>query len=147
MVLTTLTMNVAKEIMTAPKWELDRFHNEASCNNYISFSHYRFYYSYPAWGKVWADGKTCQFHKVETRCHLCGFKPERNFAGIGSLYLLHNGVSDAHILTGKPKQMKYVPNTPRLSQMILLCPDHVASYFPFHPYKQVSKTVLQLQLF
>lgn len=40
----------------------------------------------------------------------------------------------------------YVPNTSRLSQMILLCPDHVGSHFLWNPNKADISTG-QLKLF
>lgn len=62
--------------------------------------------------------------------------------------IAEDGVSDKTILTyegvGRNRKAKLIPNTPRLSQMILLCPKHIAGYFEFDP---IPKRNNQLTLF
>jgi hypothetical protein len=134
MIVTSLTSNIAMEIVSTTKWELTDFIKNGSCCEYISFTHYAFFYNYLTNGES-------QYHRVETKCHLCDYKPDRNFAGIGSIYLLNNGVGDSHILIvesynkirGKEiPVLKTVPNHPSLSRMICLCPNHIKGYFPFN---------------
>jgi hypothetical protein len=136
--LTTLTPRIAQEIAPYGRFHLDQFIKEGDANDYIMFTHRNFFYSYPDWGKQWPDGKDCEYHRVDTKCHLCGHIPDRNFAGYGTLYLLNNGVSDEDILVVDEWQIKRgkrvpvtkrVPNTPRLSPMILHCKDCIKSYF------------------
>jgi hypothetical protein len=138
--ITTLSIRVADAIRSGPSFWLNDFIAFGDCNDVFPFAHHNFFYSYPEFGKQWPDGKPCEFHRVDTGCHLCGYQPSRNHAGVGNLYLLHNGVSDEQILVrtgatvirGREIQHKeWVPNTPRLSRMILLCPQHAKGYFPF----------------
>lgn len=159
--ITTITLDVALKISSGPVWEIQRFSKESGCCQVIDFTHYSFFYSYPAFGSKWPGGKESQFHRVHTKCHLCGWMPERNYAGIGSIYVLNNGICDDEILiaTGHQvvngrckKQYAHIPNTPRLSRMILLCPDCAKQYFPWQPYKiadnKPSRTeMMQLSIF
>jgi hypothetical protein len=154
--LTTLTYNLALRIRSGPSWDLDKFVKEASCCDYMLFPHYNFFYSYPDWGTQWKNGKESEFHRVETFCHLCGAKPERNYAGIGCLYLLNNGIGDEEILVSdgcyikrgkRVLRTKYVKNTPRLSPMILHCENCVDSYFYWDPHGLHIKKPVQLNLF
>jgi hypothetical protein len=156
--ITTITLSVALAIGGAEIFnQIERFTKEATENEYTSFTHCNFFYSYPEWGKPWLNGKSCEFHRVNTKCHLCDWKPERNYAGVGTIYLLNNGICNDEILINKGYkilrgrkvwQQEYVPNTPRLSRMILLCQNHVGSYFRWCKNKEVKKvTPMQLQLF
>lgn len=155
--ITTITLSVALAIGGTEIFnQIERFSREATENEYTSFTHYNFFYSYPEWGKKWANGKQCEFHRVNTKCHLCDYMPERNYAGVGEIYLLNNGICNAKILVvkGYKKErgrmipiQEYIPNTPRLSQMILLCPKHVGSYFKWDKYKVKKAKPMQLELF
>lgn len=136
MIISTITHRVAWQI-TSDRYGLEKFINEANCNEIYLFPHTDFYYSYPDWGFDWPDGKMCQFHRVTTQCHICGKRPERNFAGYGSIWLLHNGISDPMVLQRDKLsgEKKWVENTPRLSRMIILCDNHIGSYFKFNSEK------------
>jgi hypothetical protein len=156
--ITTISLSVALTIGSSKLFdEIKRFSQEANENEYTSFTHYNFFYSYPQWGKTWKDDKTCEFHRVNTKCHLCDFEPDRNYAGVGTIYLLNNGICNNEILickgyeTIKGKKVwkkEYKPNTPRLSPMILLCENHIKSYFKWSNNKEVKKKYpIQLELF
>jgi hypothetical protein len=156
--ITTITLSVALAIGSSELFDqIERFSKEANENDYTSFTHYNYFYSYPKFGKTWKDGKDCQFHMVQTKCHLCDSMPKRNYAGVGTIYLLNNGICKDEILvnTGykivrgkKVWETQYIPNTPRLSPMILLCEDHVGSYFKWSQNQEVKKKYpVQLELF
>lgn len=156
--ITTITLSVALAIGGVEIFnQIERFTKEATENEYTRFTHYNFFYSYPEWGKTWANGKSCEFHRVNTKCHLCDWQPQRNYAGVGTIYLLNNGICNDEILVSKGykkergrliQQKDFVPNTPRLSRMILLCPNHVASHFLWCRNKEVKKVKpMQLELF
>lgn len=144
--LSTLTYKVAHEI-TSDRFGLDKFFEHGGCCEFIYFAHRNFFYSYPEFEKRWPDGKPCQYHSVNLKCHLCDCVPDRNYAGFGNMFLLHNGVSDTEILICNKKERKYIPNTPRLSPMICLCKHHTAGYFQFNKLTTVEKQVVQLDLF
>lgn len=156
-IISTISLNVALAICSCRMSdEIERFAKEGDCNEYTSFTHYNFFYSYPAWGKTWPNGNICEYHEVNTQCHICKEMPDRNFAGIGTLYLLNNGIGEADILVNdgyinKGGRMiplsKRVPNTPQLSRMILLCPNHVTEYFRWQQHGPKKPTVLQMELF
>jgi hypothetical protein len=156
--ITTITLSVALAIGGTEIFnQIERFSREATENEYTSFTHYNLFYSYPEWGKQWANGKYCEFHRVNTKCHLCDYVPERNYAGVGTMYLLNNGICNDDILVVKSWQKKRgvlipiaerVPNTPRLSRMIILCQNHVGSYFKWCQNKVYKKVKpIQLELF
>lgn len=156
--ISVISLQVALAIGGAEAFnQIEKFSKHATENEYTSFTHYNFFYSYPEWGKQWGSGKDCEFHRVNTKCHLCGYMPERNYAGVGTLFILNNGICNEDILVvnGYEKkrgrtipQLQRVANTARLSRMILLCPDHVAGYFKWRhntPVKQAKP--FQLELF
>ena len=148
--ITTISYKIAFAITSFERATLKRFHDEATCNEYMDFTHYNFLITGPEFGKEWRNGKDIEYHKVETKCHLCSYRPDRNYAGIGSLYLLHNGISDETIVkwsgTGKNRTWKEVPNTE--TRMILLCPNHVGSHFKWDDgVKIIKPQIQQLQLF
>lgn len=139
MTVSTLTLNVALAIGGNKIFnQIGKFSKEANENEYTMFTHYNFFYSYPI-------GKDCQFHQVNTKCHLCDHTPERNYAGVGTIYLLNNGVCNDDILIPNGHKIergrkvlltKYVKNTPSLSRMILLCENHIKDYFQWSPIKK-----------
>jgi len=86
MKISTLTYKIAWEI-TTNRFLLDHFYKNADQHNFICFFHQNFFYSYPAFGKKWPDGKYSEFHKLQTCCHICGEEPERNYAGYGMIFL------------------------------------------------------------
>jgi hypothetical protein len=134
MTISSITLKVALEIGCAEIFnQIEKFSKEAHENNYTSFTHYNFFYTYPQ----------CEFHQVNTKCHWCGEMPERNYAGIGTINILNNGICNDLIISKK----QYIKNTPRLSQMILLCDKHVGSYYKWSPNNQKKKELLQLTLF
>lgn len=147
--ITTLSQSVAEQI-TTNRVLLSEFIENAGNNQFFPFTHYNFFYSYPDFGKQWPGDKPCEYHDITTRCHLCGKEPERNFAGIGTLYLLHNGISNPTILTvGPDGKRMWVKNTPSLSRMILLCEHHVGSHSPYRSksFDPVAVQSKQLTLF
>lgn len=154
--ISTITLSVALKIGTAEIFnQIEKFSKEATENEYTIFTHYNFFYSYPEFGKSWLKGKDCEFHKVNTKCHLCDYTPERNYAGVGTINILNNGICNDKILVSKGYETirgrkvqlhDYVVNTPRLSRMILLCDKHVTRYIEWD--KQKNKPIQQqLQLF
>lgn len=152
MLTTTLTYNVAEKIRSGASFELDEFVKNGSCCEYINLCHYNFFYSYPEWQKKWPNGQEQQFHRVDIKCHLCDYRPDRNYAGVGSIYLLNNGIGDSEImvLNRKTKENEIVKNTPRLSRMICLCHKHIKGYFPFSlnkPVVEEKPKYIQLELF
>ncbi|MEO5990387.1 MAG: hypothetical protein ABIP68_02030 [Ferruginibacter sp.] len=157
-VISFITLQVALALGESDLFnQIERFSKEATENEYTCFTHYSFFYSFPAWGKQWPSGKSCEFHRVYTRCHLCKHKPLRNEAGIGDINILNNGICNKEILVHKEWKIvrgkrvsviEYIPNTPRLSHMILLCDDCVSSHFKWDPdKKEIKNQVRQLELF
>lgn len=123
--ISTITLNVAQAISSGATFELNWFFKDAFEDQYMSFCHHNFFYSFPEWNKVWPNGKESEFHRVHTQCNVCGWKPERNYAGVGSLYLLKSS-----------KRMK------------LLCREHVANYRKWDPHIEAKpKNPMQLELF
>lgn len=151
-VLTTLSMKLALEL-TTDRSQLKRFAENAGVNEYILFTHFNFFYSYPQWGKKWVNDQICQFHGVIIKCHLCDYTPERNHAGVGSIYILNNGVCNKETLickrtNGVLGSPQWVASHPRHNRMILLCGNHVASHSLWRPRKPVNKSIpVQLNLF
>jgi hypothetical protein len=96
--LTKISLKVACELSSGPLFDLERFFKQAKPGEIFDFCHYNFYYSYPEWNKKWPGGKELQFHQVHTCCNKCQEQPERNYAGIGSLYLLMNENRKASLL-------------------------------------------------
>ena len=142
--LSAITKEIAVKISSSPKFELLDFIEKGDCNDYFLFTHYPFFYSYPEFGKKWKNEQSCQFHKIDIKCNLCDYVPERNKIGVGDIYLLHNGISDAEILViQKDKSRKYVKNIPRLSPMVCLCEKHIGSYFPYNK-EQIKNRQLEL---
>lgn len=153
MTVSTITLKVALELCPSERFTLLDFHSKAGCNDAYLWAHASYFYSSPEFGKCWKNGKSREFHRVETACHICGCKPERNYAGVGNIFILNNGVNDDEILvkTGVHKvrgkavpKVEYVKNTPRLSRMVLLCKEHIGSYFI---YAVKEKTTEKLELF
>ena len=91
MKVSSLTFNIAWRI-GSDRFQLDLFYKHAAPGQFINFTHTPFLYSYPAFGKIWPGNKYCQFHQVETCCHICSQAPERNFAGYGTLILQRSGI-------------------------------------------------------
>lgn len=156
--ITCISLSVALAIGTCEMFqEIERFSKEATENEYTSFTHYNFFYNSPEWGTKWLNDESCSFHRVNTKCHLCDYMPARNYAGIGTIYLLNNGVCNDEILVSKGTKIQrgrsiqineWVPNTPRLSRMILLCSDHIGSHFKWRENKEIKeKKYIQLELF
>lgn len=85
-----LTLNIAWQI-TPDRSLLNQFYKHANANQFIYFTHQPFFYSYPIFGKIWATGKCCEFHQVNTCCHICGEVPNRNYAGYGTIILQRSG--------------------------------------------------------
>lgn len=154
MTVSTLTYNVASRIISGVAFGLDKFHSEGGCNQYIMFAHHNFFYSYEnVWDKngervSYQNGKDqwIEYHQLNIKCHLCDDEIERNHAGAGTIYLLHNGISDDEILTGKKGNYHYIKNTPKLSQFICLCQEHIKGYFPF-TQQLIQRKTNQLELF
>jgi len=90
MKVSSLTLNIAWQI-TSDRSLLNEFFKYAEAHHFIYFTHTPFYYSYPIFGKIWPDGKACQFHQVQTCCSICGQLPDRNYAGYGTLLLQRTG--------------------------------------------------------
>lgn len=156
MTITTITLNVARQIASPGSYLIvERFANTATENEYMMFSHTNFFYSFPEWDTRWLTGKEQQFHKINTQCLLCEWMPERNYAGYGNIYMLNNGICNDKILVfdgyeiikgRKIPKKKWIPNTARLSRMILLCPTHIKGYFLWNEFATKNKPV-QLTLF
>ena len=104
MKVSNLTLNIAWQI-SSDRFQLDLFYKHAAPRQFIYFTHTPFLYSYPPFGKTWPGNKSCQFHRVETCCHICGQAPERNFAGYGTLILQRTGL---------------------VTRMNLVCDDHIS---------------------
>ena len=121
MKVSSLTLNVAWQI-TSDRFLLKPFFKYANANQFIYFTHKPFFYSYPAFGKIWTSGKNCECHGVHTCCHICGQEPDRNFAGYGTLILQRSGPGN---------------------RMDIVCDDHISGY-EFNPSLFSQK---QLSLF
>lgn len=81
MTITTITKDVALAIKCEPFDKIEKFFEEARENESYLLNHQNHFYSCPAWGKKWSNGKTCEYHKIDVKCHFCNEEPERNFAG------------------------------------------------------------------
>jgi ribosomal protein L24E len=101
--ISTITLNVALALNSVGFSRLDEFATKADLLEYIPFTHHNFFYSYPEWGKKWANGKEEQFHRVHTKCHTCGYIPNRNYAGVGTMYLVNDGHARFRIICHKHK--------------------------------------------
>lgn len=150
MTVSFLSYRIAEEIASGEKFTIERFYKGGDVNDYISFCHYNFFYHYPEFGTKFKGDKESSFHQVEICCHICKMKPERNYAGIGTIYLLHNGASFPEVIIadripGKKKiefEYKAVPNAPPYeAHMICLCRNCIKGYFPFdrHYNNEVNK--------
>lgn len=156
-IISTITLPIAMALNSSAFSDIEEFAKYADCNEYTMFTHRNFFYSYPECGKKWTNGKDCEFHRVNVKCHLCGYTPERNYSGVGIMFLLNNGYGDEDILVVKSWQKKRgvlipikerIANTPSLSRMIILCQNHVAGYFKWRQNKEVKKVKpMQLELF
>jgi hypothetical protein len=104
MKVSSLTLNVAWQI-TSDRMLLNDFYKYAVKDQFIYFTHTPFFYSYPIFGKIWPDGKSCQFQQVQACCSICGSEADRNYAGYGTLILLRTGLG---------------------SRMNIVCDDHIA---------------------
>ena len=82
----SLTFNIAWQI-SSDRFLLKQFYKYAEPGQFIYFAHTPFYYSYPDFGKAWPDNKYCEFHQVDTFCHICHQAPDRNYGGYGTLLL------------------------------------------------------------
>lgn len=97
MALTYLSLKVAEAITSSTLFQLQDFVSNAPTNQWIPFTHYNFYYSYPEWSKKWhniKDHTATMFHKIETACHCCRKTPTRNYAGVGTLYMLKSNINN-----------------------------------------------------
>ena len=119
-----LTIQLVEAINTGAFSEAPEFFTHAFENEYMDLSHTNFFYTYPAWGKKLPDGKPCQFHRFEVRCHSCGAMPERNYAGIGGIYLLKKN-----------------------GRVLFTCKAHLNNARPFKPIKGIKFENNQLSLF
>ena len=105
--ISTISYNVASAIVSGSHFGLDQFFSQAPDGTWIMLAHYNFFYSYPEWGKRWVNGKDHESHRVNTMCHVCGSLPDRNFAGIGTIYLVKSSDSN---------------------RVLLMCRNHIAGY-------------------
>ncbi|MDD4157315.1 MAG: DNA adenine methylase [Candidatus Cloacimonetes bacterium] len=90
----TLTINIAHEISSCETSSLDRFIENALPYEKYNFCHYNFFYTYPEFGKKWKNNKDMEFHRLHIKCEKCGAIPDRNYAGVGDIYLIHNNVTN-----------------------------------------------------
>jgi hypothetical protein len=86
--ITHLTLKLAEAICSGEKVSIETFYKKGKANEYFLFSHHNFYYSYPEWGSKWKDEQICQFHRINVGCSICGDKPDRNYAGVGNIWLI-----------------------------------------------------------
>ena len=135
--ISTITLTVCEKIGVALGLnDFEKFFQLASEKQYFVFTHYNFLYSYPEFGKKWANGEICQFHRVNTECHICKSVPDRNYAGIGTLYLvkqLESATSKYSVEFDGKKKYKIIPISPEAknvkgNRMILLCHNHIRDY-------------------
>lgn len=101
--ISTITLNVALALNSVGFSRIEEFAEASEVIEYIPFTHYNFFYSSPEWGKKWANGKDEQFHRVHTKCNICGEAPERNYAGVGTMYLVNDGRKRMRIVCGRHK--------------------------------------------
>lgn len=123
--ISTITLNVALALNSVGFSRLDEFASTAEGNEYVAFTHYSFFYSYPELGNKWPNGKDEQFHQVHTKCHICGQIPERNYAGVGTMYLVNDG----------------------RKRMRIVCHKHKSSYSEWQPTPTLKKAPKQLAIF
>jgi len=86
--ITHLTIRVAEAICSGEKVSLETFFRFGKANEFFMFAHHNFFYSYPEWEKKWKDEQICEFHQVNIACNCCGRIPERNYGGIGNIWLM-----------------------------------------------------------
>ena len=90
MKVSSLTLNVTFQI-TADRSGLLEFYTYGLPDQFMYFTHQPFFFSYPIFGTIWPDGKSCELHRVQTCCSICGQVPARNFASYGTLLLQRTG--------------------------------------------------------
>jgi hypothetical protein len=90
--ITQLTLKIAEAICSGEMVSLESFFKNGLSNQYFLFSHYNFYYSYPEWQKKWPNSQDCQYHRINVACHCCGKIPDRNYAGVGNIWLMKSKI-------------------------------------------------------
>ena len=90
MTISKVSLKIASELASGERFSLEKFFLKAKPGEIFDFWHYHFFYSYPEFGKQWTNDQCCQYHEVTTHCSKCQENPDRNYAGVGSLYLLMN---------------------------------------------------------
>lgn len=123
-ILTKLSMKVAIEISTMRVMELCRFKQNSVGSSVMLFTHANHFYSYPGFGNTWKNGKECEYHGIETQCAVCGKRPDRNFAGIGTSYIRND-----------------------YNRFTILCNEHAKNHPIYCEIEFVKKQELQLTLF
>jgi hypothetical protein len=102
-----LTLNIVKAINTESFDIFSKFFEISKPNEFTVLCHYRFFYTYPAFGKKWINNENnFQYHRFEPFCEICKSKPDYNRFGIGSIYLLNSGKNivfrcENHLLAAK----------------------------------------------
>lgn len=153
MITSVLSYDIAYQLASGEKFTIERFFYGGDNNDYIMFSHYSFIYHYPGFNKQFKGGISHSFHRLELQCHLCKQKPERNSAGVGNIYLLHNGASHPETIIGERVpdgkkiriEYKAVPNKPPYRSLLIChCRKCIKGYFPFdrYYYGEINKKVM-----
>jgi len=123
MTIKSITLPVALRLNTQNFSGLEDFFVNAKIGEYRMFTHQNYFYSTPKWGEKWSSGKGFQFHKVEVKCSVCGYTPERNRAGIGIMYLVMGAWGRA----------------------VIVCPEHIKGYVQYARNRKGK--LVQLSLF
>ena len=67
---------------------LEDFYKNAKENEYLSFAHTAFFYSYPQFGKSWKKNQDSQFHRVNLYCSICRATDVKNVYGYRTMFLI-----------------------------------------------------------
>jgi len=119
-----ITLPVALKLNSEGFSGLEDFFSRASRGECKMFTHRNYYYSTPKPGKTWPSGKDFQFHRVDVKCSVCGYMPERNVGTVGTMFLVKG-------------------ENPR--RAMIVCTDHVIGRVKYTPKRE--KKVVQLALF
>lgn len=120
----SISLPVALRLNSESFSGLEDFFARASKGEYMMFTHRNYYYSTPKWGEKWQGGKDFQFHKVDVKCSVCGYMPERNVSAVGTMFLVKDEKPD---------------------RAMIVCPDHVVGHTEYVRNKE--KRIIQLTLF
>lgn len=104
-IINQITFNLAYEMSPSCRFGITRFMKEASEDEYIWFTHYAFFHSFPKFGTEFKNksiANSCGFitHLVYTKCYKCGHIPDRNgICGLAHMFITKHSFKKKDRLT------------------------------------------------